>query len=44
MRLDEHIRGTVPKVEMHYVPNLCHTATRPLHPSVPRRRRYLQAG
>jgi Fe-S-cluster-containing dehydrogenase component len=23
MRLDEHIRGTVPKVEMHYVPNLC---------------------
>jgi len=23
MRLDEHIRGTVPKVEMHYVPNPC---------------------
>lgn len=23
MRLDEHIRGTVPKVQMHYVPNLC---------------------
>ena len=23
MRLDEHICGTVPKVRMHYVPNLC---------------------
>ena len=23
LRLDEHIRGTVPKVEMHYVANPC---------------------
>jgi tetrathionate reductase subunit B len=36
MRLDEHIRGTVPKVEMHYVPNLCmHCDEAPCIPPCP---------
>ena len=36
MRLDEHIRGTVPKVEMHYVPNPCmHCDDAPCIPPCP---------
>ena len=36
MRLDEHIRGTVPKVEMHYVPNPCmHCDDAPCIPACP---------
>ncbi len=36
MRLDEHIRGTVPKVEMHYVPNPCmHCDEAPCIPPCP---------
>jgi Fe-S-cluster-containing dehydrogenase component len=23
LRIDEHIRGTIPKVKMHYLPHLC---------------------
>ena len=44
MRLDEHIRGTVPKVEMHYVPNPCmHCDEPPCVPALPHRGRHLQA-
>ena len=36
MRLDEHIRGTVPKVEMHYVPTPCmHCDDAPCMPACP---------
>ena len=36
VRLDEHIRGTVPKVEMHYIPNLCmHCDEAPCIPPCP---------
>ena len=28
MKLNEHIRGTVPKVEMHYVPDAVHALRR----------------
>ena len=44
MRLDEYIRGTVPKVRMHYVPNLCkHCDEAPCIDVVPDRGRDLQA-
>jgi tetrathionate reductase subunit B len=36
MRLDEHIRGTVPKVKMHFVPNPCmHCDDAPCMPACP---------
>jgi tetrathionate reductase subunit B len=36
MRLDEHIRGSVPKVEMHYLPYLCmHCDEPPCVPACP---------
>ena len=44
MRLDEYIRGTVPHVRMHYVPNPCNALRRgALHGVVPDRGRHLQA-
>ena len=43
--LNEHIRGTVPKVEMHYIPLPVPALRRgSLHAGVPDRRRHLQAG
>jgi len=36
MRLTEHIKGTVPKVKMHYVPRLCqHCEAAPCMPACP---------
>jgi Fe-S-cluster-containing dehydrogenase component len=36
MKLEEYVRGTVPKVEMHYIPNLCmHCDEAPCIPACP---------
>ena len=45
LKLNEYIRGTVPKVKMHYVPIPCmHCDERSLHARLPHRGRHLQAG